>query len=156
DTAQWVVPITGMDQRDAIVNGIGTIQPGGGTSILAGVQAAAQVLPGDDGTVKHIILLTDGGADPTGIPDLVKQMHDQDNITFSDVGVGQDAAAFLPDLAKAGGGLYHFTADPSTIPSIFTEETTLATRSYIIEEQFVPQEVGPSSPILAGITALPP
>jgi hypothetical protein len=156
DAAAWVVPITTMDNRDAIVNGIGTIRADGGTSILAGVQAAAAVLPGDDGTVKHIILLTDGGADPAGIPELVKQMHDQDKITFSTVGVGQDAAAFLPDLAKAGGGIYHFTADPSTIPSIFTQETTLATRAYIIEETFTPQTVGPSGGILAGIDGLPP
>jgi Ca-activated chloride channel family protein len=154
DTAAWVMPITGLDQHDAIVNGIGTIRADGGTSIMAGVRAASQVLPGDDGNVKHIILLTDGGADPTGIAELVKQMHDQNNITFSTVGVGQDAAAFLPDLAAAGGGLYHFAADPASIPAIFTEETTLATRSYIIEEQFSPQQVSPS-PILAGITSVP-
>ncbi len=154
DRASWVVPITSLDQHDAIVNGIGTIRADGGTDILAGVKAAAQVLPGDDGTVKHIILLTDGGADPTGIPELVKQMHDQNNITLSAVGVGQDAAPWLPELARAGGGLYHFTADPASIPSIFTEETTLATRSYIIEEQFFPQQVS-DSPILTGIDSVP-
>jgi uncharacterized membrane protein/uncharacterized protein YegL len=154
DVASWVVPITSLDQHDAIVNAIGSIRADGGTDILAGVKAAAQALPADDANVKHIILLTDGGADPTGIAALVKQMHDQNNITFSTVGVGQDAAAFLPDLAKAGGGIYHFAADPASIPSIFTEETTLATRSYIIEEQFVPQQVG-TSPILAGIASAP-
>jgi len=155
DTASWVVPITSLDQHDAIVNGIGTIRADGGTDILAGVKAAAAVLPGDDGTVKHIILLTDGGADSAGIPELVKQLHDQNNITFSDVGVGQDAAPWLPELAKAGGGIYHFAADPASIPAIFTEETTLAIRSYIIEEQFVPTVTSPNSPILAGISGLP-
>src|SRR5579859_4332442 len=154
DAASWVVPITSLDQHDAIVHGIGTIRASGGTSIMAGVRAASLVLPGDSSNVKHIILLTDGGADPTGIADLVRQMHDQNNITFSTVGVGQDAAAFLPDLAKAGGGIYHFTADPASIPAIFTEETTLATRSYIIEEEFTPQTAS-DSPILAGITTLP-
>ena len=151
---KWVVPITSLDQHDAIVNGIGSIRADGGTDILAAVQAVAQVLPADDGTVKHIILLTDGGADPTGIVELVKKMHDENNITFSDVGVGQDAAAFLPTLAQAGGGIYHFAADPASIPAIFTEETTLATRSYIIEKEFFPQQVSPS-PILAGIGSAP-
>src|SRR5436305_15271330 len=56
DTASWVVPITSVDQHDAIVNGIGTIRADGGTDILAGVKAAAAVLPADDATVKHIIL----------------------------------------------------------------------------------------------------
>ena len=105
-------------------------------------------------TVKHVILLTDGGADPTGIAELVKQMHDENNITFSAIGVGADAAAFLPQLAEAGGGLYHFAADPASLPAIFTEETTLATRAYIIEEEFFPAAVNPS-PILAGISQVP-
>lgn len=154
DRASWVVPITGLDQHDAIVNSIGTIRAAGGTDILAAVQAVAQVLPGDDGTVKHIILLTDGGAPSAGIAELVRKMHDANNITFSSVGVGQDAAAFLPDLATAGGGIYHYAADPASIPAIFTEETTLATRSYIIEAEFAPQVVS-ESPILAGITSVP-
>ncbi len=154
DKASWVVPITSLDQHDAIVNSIGTIRASGGTDILSAVQAAALVLPGDDATVKHIILLTDGGAPSAGIADLVRKMHDENNITFSDVGVGQDAAAFLPDLATAGGGIYHFAPDPASIPAIFTEETTLATHSYIIEEDFAPQKVS-ESPILAGITSVP-
>ena len=83
DRASWVVPITGLDQHDAIVNSIGTIRATGGTDILAAVQAVAQVLPGDDGTVKHIILLTDGGAPSAGIAELVRKMHDENNITFS-------------------------------------------------------------------------
>jgi hypothetical protein len=154
DSAAWVVPITSLDQHDAIVNGIGSIRASGGTSIMAGVQAASLALPGDSSNVKHIILLTDGGADPAGIAELVRQMHDANNITFSTVGVGQDAASFLPDLATAGGGLYHFAADAASIPAIFTEETTLATRAYIIEEEFTPQSVS-DSPILAGISSVP-
>ncbi|MEP7359222.1 MAG: VWA domain-containing protein, partial [Anaerolineales bacterium] len=154
DSAAWVVPITGLDQTDAVINGIGSIRPDGGTDILAGVQAVARVLPGDDAAVKHVILLTDGGADPTGIAELVKKLHDENGITFSTVGVGRDAAAFLPQLAEAGGGLYHFAADPASLPAIFTEETTWATRAYIIEEEFFPTQVNPS-PILAGIDQVP-
>jgi Ca-activated chloride channel family protein len=153
-SAAWAVPITGLEEYDAVVNGIGSIRPGGGTDILAGVQAAALVLPQDDSAVKHIILLTDGGADPTGIAELITQMHEEHGITLSAVGVGSDAAPFLPQLAQAGGGIYHFAADPASIPTIFTEETTLATRAYIIEEEFFPRQVNPS-PMLAGIESVP-
>jgi Mg-chelatase subunit ChlD len=154
DSAAWVVPITSLEESDAIINGIGTIRPDGGTDIMAGVEAMARLLPGDDAAVKHVILLTDGGADPTGIAELVKKLHDENDITFSAVGVGQDAAAFLPTLAEAGGGLYHFAADAASLPAIFTEETTLATRAYIIEEEFFPAQVNPS-PILEGIDQVP-
>ena len=47
--------------------------------------------------------------------------------------------AMAADLAKAGNGLYHFAANAASIPTIFAEETTLATRAYIIEEEFFPQ-----------------
>jgi Ca-activated chloride channel family protein len=154
DSAKWVVPITTLENPDSVINSIGTIRPDGGTDIMAGVRAASEKFPEDDSTVKHIILLTDGGADPTGIAELVQSMNTDYGITFSSVGVGHDAADFLPDLAEAGGGLYHFTDDPSSIPSIFTEEVTLATRAYIIEEEFFPQQVSPS-PILSGIESVP-
>jgi secreted protein with Ig-like and vWFA domain len=154
DAAKWVAPITPLDDPNSIINAVGTIRADGGTDIFAGVTAASLVLPGDEAAVKHIILLTDGGADPTGIAELVTEMNLNYGITLSSVGVGRDAAPFLPELAAAGGGLYHFTDDPSTIAAIFTEETTLATRAYLIEEEFFPEQVNPS-PILAGIQSVP-
>ncbi|HEX7973807.1 MAG TPA: VWA domain-containing protein [Anaerolineales bacterium] len=155
ETASWVVPMTGLKDPNAVVNAIGSLRPFDGTDILAGLQAMAKVLPQDPANLKHVILLTDGGADPTGIPELVRQLHDQSRITLTAVGIGQDAAPYLPQLAELGGGRYHFTADPGAIPSIFTEETSLATRAYLVEHRFLPQQAGPS-PILAGIPALPP
>lgn len=155
DSASWVVEITGMENMDSVANAIGTIRSDGGTDIMSGVLAMSTVLPDDPSSVKHVILLTDGGADPTGISELISQMYNDYGITLSTVGVGSDAAPFLADLAAAGGGRYHFAADPSTIPSIFTEETTLATRSYIMEEEFFPL-LSSSSPIMAGISETPP
>ena len=155
DTASWVVEMTDLQDRQAVINAIGTIRSGGGTDILAGLQAMSNVLPEDKAKVKHVILLTDGGADPSGIPELVQQLYSDYGITLSTVGVGRDAAPYLQELADLGGGRYHFTAEPATIPSIFTEETTLATRAYLIEETFYPQ-LSISSPIMTGIEEVPP
>jgi len=155
DSATWVVPMTDLTNPGEVIRSIGTLRPGGGTDILAGIQAMAEVLPGEQATSKHVILLTDGGANPTGIPELVKQLIQEYGITLTTVGIGRDAAPFLPDIAALGGGRYHFAADPGAIPSIFTEETMLATRSYIIEEKFYP-EVQRNSPILEGIDSTPP
>ncbi len=154
DTASWVVPITTLENPDEVVRSIGTIQLGGGTDIYAGLLAMSTVLPADPAKVKHVILLTDGGADITGIPELVQKLYEEDNITLSTVGVGNDAADFLDDLAELGGGRYHFTNNPDNIATIFTEETTLASRAYIVEESFFPKLVN-SSPILANINETP-
>ncbi|HLF03454.1 MAG TPA: VWA domain-containing protein, partial [Anaerolineales bacterium] len=156
DLASWVVEITPLDDPDSVINRIASIRSGGGTDIMAGVQAVASKLPDDEAQLKHVILLTDGQASPTGIAQLVEQMYNDNGITMSTVAVGQGAdTALLQDLAQAGGGRYHFANDPSTIPEIFTEETTLATRAYIIEEEFFPEQVAPS-PIMQGIESVPP
>ncbi len=155
DSASWVVPIRGLDDPDFVVRQIESIGIGGGTDILAGLQAMAEVLPQDDSLVKHVILLTDGGASSLGIPTLVENLYQQYEITLTTVGVGPDAAPFLEEIAILGGGRYHFTDRPESIPSIFTEETSLATRSYIIEETFFPQ-LASRSQILSGLAETPP
>ncbi len=155
DSASWVVPITTLEDSDSVINRIASIRSGGGTDILAGVKLMASELPDDDSSLKHVILLTDGIASRAGIPELVRQLHDENNITMSTVAIGHDAdTALLQQLATLGDGRYHFADNPSSIPEIFTEETTLATRAYIIEEPFFPTQISPS-PILEGITAAP-
>jgi uncharacterized membrane protein len=154
DAAAWVVPLGELSDPAEVINRIGSIRLGGGTDIYAGVLAMSKALPDDPAQVKHVILLTDGGADPSRIAELVQKLRDENNITLTTVGVGRDAAPFLPSLAEAGGGRYHFAADPGSIPSIFTEETTLAARSYIEEGEFFPKQVS-SSPVLNGITEAP-
>jgi len=151
---RWVTPITEVSNKEVILSSVASIRSGGGTNILAGLQAVAQQLPADDGQVKHVILLTDGGANPSGIPELVQRMNQAYKITLTSVGVGTDAAPFLPDLALLGGGRFHHVTDPQTIPNIFMEETTLATRSYVVEQTFLPQ-IKTNSPILYGIDSLP-
>ncbi len=154
ESASWVVPITDLSNPESVISRIAGLRDGGGTDILAGLQAMADALPADPASVKHVILLTDGGANPAGIPELVTRMNVAFGITLTTVGIGSDAAPYLANLAELGGGRYHFAADPGAIPRIFTEETSLAVRSYIIERTFTPIQTG-SSPILAGLAALP-
>ena len=155
ESASWISPLAALDDPNSVAARVGALRPGGGTDILAGVQAAAEVLPADPAATRHIILLTDGGADPAGIPELVKRLYEEYNITLTTVGVGSDAAPYLQQLAEQGGGRYHFAADPASIPRIFTEETALVSRAYIVEEPFTPAQTA-ASPILAGITGFPP
>lgn len=154
DQAMWVVEMTDLSDPMRVRNAIGSIREGGGTDILAGVQAMARVLPEESSQTRHAILLTDGGADPSGIPELVESLFQEQGITLSTIGVGQGAANFLDDLAALGGGRYHFAANPSQIPQIYAEETSIATRAYIVEETFFPSLVRSSS-ILDDISAVP-
>lgn len=153
DAARWVVEPVAAADLPSIKNAVGTIRASGGTDILAGLQLAAQAIVAESTQIRHIVLLTDGWADPTGIPELVRDLAEQ-GITLSAVAIGDDYDPFLEDVAKIGGGRFHFANDPSVIPQIFAQETSLASRSYIVEEEVVPQVVGPSS-ILQGLSGLP-
>jgi Mg-chelatase subunit ChlD len=152
-TAQWVWPISELDDVKAVQEQVMTIRGGGGTDIRAGLSEAVAALEGTDARLKHIILLTDGGASQEGLQELALKLKAL-NGTLSAVGVGQDAASFLRQLAIEGGGRYHFTDNPATIPQIFAQETTLAQRAYIVEETFYPSLAGRSD-ILEGIDAVP-
>jgi Mg-chelatase subunit ChlD len=152
-TAQWVWSLSNLVDVTAIQEQVMTIRGGGGTDIRAGLSAAVSALETVDAQLKHAILLTDGGASQEGLQALALKLRTLDG-TLSTVGVGQDAAAFLQPLAMDGGGRYHFTDNPATIPQIFAQETTLAQRAYIVEETFYPS-LAARSPILEGIDAVP-
>ena len=130
--------------------------PGGGTDIIyeSALLAAGQILPDDPSAIKHMILLTDGGANPGASEAVTRSLNEDHGITLSVVAVGQGYAPWIRNLPLAGNGNFHEAFDVSTIPSIFTAETVLATRSYIFEEEFAPVLTA-RSPIMDGITAAP-
>lgn len=154
NAARWVVRPTQVSQAEAIKDAVGTLRADGGTDIYAGMKLAAEAMSEEKSRVKHIVLLTDGGASPTGIPELVRGLRERE-VTTSVVAIGQGYAPFLADLAEIGGGRFHLAADASVIPQIFAQEASLATRAYIIEETFTPKLAG-DSPILQGLEATPP
>ena len=157
-SAYPVVPIQEVGDaanRQHLRELVGTLRPGGGTNIYQSVLAADQVLRDDPSPIKHIILLTDGGADPGGIVPTVTRMYQNSGITTSVVAVGAGYAPWLEDVAQAGNGQFHLAYDVSTIPAIFTAETLMATRSYIVEELFSPRLEAPH-PITAPLVSVPP
>lgn len=147
----WAVEFQGIDQgKEAIKKGIGTIQCGGGTSILPALQEAEQVLKKTNSKQKHILLLTDGQAEQKGYQGLMDEMK-QNGITLSTIAVGSDADnKLLQKLAKQGSGRYYFTNEFTDLPEIFAKETILAGKDYIKNRTFYPS-VQNNSPILDGI-----
>ncbi len=154
ENAAFVVPIGPADNRGQIALQVAGLRASGGTDIYAGVLAVSQTLPDDPGALKHVVLLTDGGASPEGIPELVRQMYEEHGITFSVIAIGQGYAPFIEELPELADGRFHYAYNADTIPEIFTEETVIATRAYVIEGEFFPA-LASSSPILTGISGTP-
>ena len=125
-----------------ITSDIARIQPGGGTEIFSALDAAFQDLTVTQARRKHVILLTDGRANTTGINDLVAGMV-AESITVTSVGLGNDLdEAFLRGIAETGGGRFHAVPDANSLPKIFTKETEMIAKSAAVEEWFQVTQTG--------------
>ncbi|HYF81955.1 MAG TPA: VWA domain-containing protein [Clostridia bacterium] len=149
DTNYWVVPTRKADDAEKIRDDIGTIRPGGGTSIIPALQEAYDSIKNTNTKIKHIILLTDGQAEKAGYMELVERIK-KDNITVSTVAVGQGSdVQLLEDIAKGSNGRFYYTDEFSNIPRIFAKETFIAARAYLNNREFIPA-ITNAHPVLAG------
>lgn len=147
DTLYWVVKPKKAENKEAIREDIGTIRPGGGTSILPALEEGYNALKKSSAKLKHIILLTDGQAEQSGYDELVEKIKG-DNITVSTVAVGQDADSFLLEsIAKGADGRFYQTDDIANIPRIFAKETFMAAKAYLNNREFTPV-ISSSHPII--------
>ena len=150
DTNYWVVKPRKADNPEAIRDDIGTIRPGGGTSIIPALQEGYDAIRQTDTKIKHIILLTDGQAEKSGYMELVEKLK-KDNITVSTVAVGQGSdVGLLQDIAEGAEGRFYYTDEFSNIPRIFAKETFMAARAYINNREFI-QAIANVHPVLAGV-----
>jgi Mg-chelatase subunit ChlD len=129
-----VVRMQNASNRTRISQNIGRMQAQGGTAIFPALDAAFQDLLTTTARLKHVILLTDGQTQESGIPELVQAMH-AEGITLSTVGLGSDVnRGLLQQLASEGGGRAYLTTDPSNVPRIFVRETSSLGQNSAVEE----------------------
>ncbi len=152
--AYWVANIQDVENKIELQRLVASMRPSGGTSIMAGMELVRAAIIQEESQLKHIILLTDGGAPPQGLVDLSRELNTNHNVTTSVISIGEFEASFLQRMAEEGQGNYHNVPDGESIPTIFTMETVLATRTYIQEEPFTP-DLTAVHPIMQRINALP-
>lgn len=149
EQARWVLetqPRVNLTTLESVVAEFGA---DGGTNIMAGLDQAFRSLRQVEARTKHIILITDGWTNAGGYDTLVSQMHDR-GITLSIVAAGRGSAAYLQQLAEAGGGQYYPATTMDEVPRVFLEETVRAIGRLIVEAPLRPQ-VGSPSPVLADV-----
>jgi Mg-chelatase subunit ChlD len=165
--ASWIVPLLDMSHRKQVTETIASLRSGGGTDILPAITRAVQGLRQTDASLKHVIVLSDGVTAPGAYDTVIREARDNDQITLTSIalGAGSDTQT-MRDFAEWGGGNYYLVTDPTAIPAIFTRETMLASRSFLMEEPFQPTMFAPSDllkgmgqadfPVLDGLVATEP
>lgn len=140
-----VMPLVRMQSasnRARILSDISRLAPSGGTNIAAALQFGFENLAITPARIKHIILLTDGHSDTQNIFTEIIPALRLENVTVSTVAVGSGAdTATLRRIAEGGGGRYYYTNDPYNVPRIFMKETSMVSRSSMVEEPFRPKVV---------------
>ncbi len=146
----WITEMHAASDKLYVTDQIGTITAGGGTNLYPALQQAYFSLTETTAKLKHVIVLSDGQSQPGDWYGIANSMHSE-RITISTVGIGSGADMnLLGNLAKWGGGREYFTQDPYNIPQIFAKETVTASKSAIIDEPFIPQQIKPTQ-VLSGI-----
>ncbi|QNK54862.1 VWA domain-containing protein [Paenibacillus sp. PAMC21692] len=135
----WVVEPTKLSNREDVIENIQGIQPEGGTEIYTALESGYQGLLELEAERKHMILLTDGQSGSAGNYSVITDAMNDHLMTLSTVAVGDGAdQALLQRLANDAKGRYYFTRDQSTLPAIFSRETVLMTRTYVVDGEFFP------------------
>lgn len=147
--AHWALKVRQLASINEVQGAIGGLDAYGQTNIFAGLNEAAQALAEVDARIKHIILLTDGWSRTGAYEKLIQRMREQ-GITLSVIAAGRGSAAYLQELARAGGGRYYPAADIQELPQLFLKETIQAAGSYVIERPFYPLQTA-ATPILEDI-----
>jgi Mg-chelatase subunit ChlD len=142
--------------RGVVDTQIDRLKPGGQTYFLPALLEARRQLERANASRKHIILLSDGvtRGSQGELVDLVSAMRNDSKITVSAVAISTEAdVRIMKRLSQYGGGLFHHTVDPSTLPQIVLEQLQDKPKDE-------PQNEGPwtpfadrSSDLLAGLAA---
>jgi Mg-chelatase subunit ChlD len=152
DSAAWIFPLTEMTARDEATATIASLRIGGGTDIYPALDRAYRGMAQTDAALKHVVVLSDGITAPGDFQGLITAATAA-GVTTTAIAIGQGAdRVTMERFANWGGGSYYLVTDPSAIPAIFTRETMLASRSFLVEE---PTRVAQNAPsdLLRGLTA---
>jgi uncharacterized membrane protein len=145
---KWAVKLSKVKDKAVIMDNIASIRAGGGgIYTYSSLFEAYHKLKDLEVNLKHVILFADAAdsEEKVGINgehtySLVQRMV-EDKITVTTIAIGKPGdrdLEFLEETAFYGDGRFYFTADMFTLPQIFAKEAFLASKSLVIEEEFVP------------------
>lgn len=154
--ATTVLPLSRISDPAAVSAALTSVDPGGGTSVYPGLEAAYRMLEGVDTPARHIIVMTDGLSQPGDFPGLLSQIRAA-GITVSSVSIGEGAErGLIEEIARLGGGSFHATDDFAALPSILSQEAMLLSGSPIETGTTQPLWASRDEPFLRGLPATMP
>lgn len=157
-----VIPLEYLGKiREDIDARIERLTASGGTFLLPALEESRRQFDRGAATRKQVVILTDGetGGSGSDYLDLVTVMHREAKITVSAIALGEEAnLRLLSRIADYGGGAFHHTTDPTSLPEIFLDQAEdKPEEKTMVEKDLVPLP-NPESPLLKGLNerGMPP
>ena len=149
------------ENRAELTNKIARLQYGGGTDFYAALETAADQLGRSRGTIRHIILLTDGDSNrsPADHFPLVATIA-QRQISITTIRIGLDTVnlQLLSYMSEKTGGRFYHVENVEVLPQLLVKDTKQAMNDKDDEEkgpkEIVPR-VGQRGQILQGLADFP-
>ncbi len=142
DGIEIVAPMqSAANKENAIIGARKLAVTGGGIYVRPSILKAEEILKNEPSKTRHFILLADG-ADSTdwdGVFETASRMFAQ-KITTSVVAIGDGKdVPNLKKLAFIGHGRFYLAIKANQLPAIFTQDTSVMSRSAIEEGAFLPK-----------------
>lgn len=139
-----------------LIKRVGRLKPTGGTAAMSdAIKTAIQMHETADVKRKHIILLSDGKS--TGKrSDIIEIARNaaKEKIGITTIGIGDADTELLKEIADMGDGQSITVRDIQNLPRVLMDAVR-ETHNYIVQEEFQPEVLSPTSLILDGINNLP-
>ena len=150
-----VVPLESVGKLRRVIDAqIDRLKPGGQTYFYPALREAQRQIEKANTARKHIILLSDGETRGSQgeLVDLVGVMKNEMKITVSAIAIGSDAdIRIMKRISQYGGGLFHHTIDPTTLPQIVLQQLQDNTKDEPKNEKDLIPIQERSSELLAGL-----
>ncbi|MDE0484702.1 MAG: VWA domain-containing protein [Candidatus Poribacteria bacterium] len=142
--------------HDVLISAVGRLKPTGGTTAMGkAIETAGKMLKSSDAKRRHIILLSDGKSEgePSKFIDTAKDLAEA-RIVITTIAIGDADKKLLKEIAIAGNGRSEDVKNIQELPDILVDAVR-ETQNYIVQEQFQPIIVSPTTSILEGISTPP-
>lgn len=148
-----VLPLSALGKiRGSVSAQIDRLKAQGKTYLYPAIVEARRQLERQKSGRKHVIILSDGetGGSGSDYIDLVTAMRREQQINISAIAIGDEAnIPLLKRIAQYGGGFFHHTYDPATLPQIILKQIQEKPEEGPAEKDFTPVPVK-GSQLLAG------
>ena len=142
--------------HQTLIKRVERLKPTGGTTAMKeAMETAGEMLKAADAKRKHIILLSDGKSKGE-YSELINTAKDAAtaSIGITTIAIGDADKKLLNEIADTSGGRFVPVQNVQELPQVLMDAVR-DTHNYIIQEQFQPNIVNHTTPILEGIDALP-